>query len=229
MLQKSSKHSALPPVAEFGQGRNEAQADHDRRRIREKLHGKGFYRRLIEDPGAKEVNGQAETISLTFIDGVIIPKPGQIADPPGLPVRCAAVVIGTVLSADAFVSEDRDFVYSDYKIKIERILKSDIGRAFQVADNITAWVPGGSVHFPSGHTRHFLIDGRGFPEVGGQYVLFLGREDPRLNEYEIWTAYELKNGVVLPLDAPNKRFENTSADELLVTIQNAVRAQSGGQ
>jgi hypothetical protein len=224
-----NKHSAPPPVGEFGQAPNESKIDHDRRQIRENLHGKGFYRRRIDDPGAKEVNGQAETVNLLFLDGVTILKPGKTPDPQGLPVSSDAVVVGTILRGKAFVADNRDFVYSDYVVRIDRILKPDVGKPFHEGDEVTTWLPGGSIHFPSGHTKHFIISGRGFPEVGTSYVLFLGRSDPRLNEYEIWTGYAIKNGVVLPLDEGNERFENADAESFLVTIQDAIRIESGGR
>jgi hypothetical protein len=75
-----TKHSARPPVAEFGEVSNESPEAHQRRQIREGLV-KGLYRRTIGDPGTKEVNGQAETLNLTFIDGVTILKPGERPDP----------------------------------------------------------------------------------------------------------------------------------------------------
>jgi hypothetical protein len=228
ILEKDGKHSARPPRAEFGRGAVESQQAHERRLIREKLHGKHFYRRQIADPGSEEVNGQAETMLLTFVDGVTILKPGQVPDPPGLPVSSPAVVVATVLSGEAFVSEDRDFVYSDYQTKIDQILKPDAGKELRVGERITTWVPGGSVHFPSGHLKHFLVAGRGFPEVGTQYVLFLGRDDSRLSEYEIWAAYALKDGVVLPLDAGHERYEGMNAADFLATLQEAVKTQWGG-
>ena len=69
-LNKSSRHSGQPPVGDFGKGPAESQEAHERRRIRENLHGKGFYKRRIEDPGAKIVNGQAETVLFTIPDRV---------------------------------------------------------------------------------------------------------------------------------------------------------------
>jgi hypothetical protein len=227
VLEKSSKHSARPPVGEFGETSTESKSDHDRRLMREKSH-EHFYRRLIQDPGTKEVNGQVETVMLSFVDGVTILKPGQAPDPQGLPISAASVVVGTVQQGKAFVADSRQFVYSDYEVKIDRILKADIGKALHVGDKITGWVPGGTVHFPSGHIKHFLISGRGFPEVGTQYVLFLGRDDPRVEEYEIWTGYALKNGLVFPLDGANERFESTNADIFLATIEDAISKQAGG-
>lgn len=226
-LNKSSKHSGQPPVGDFGKGPAESQEAHERRRIRENLHGKGFYKRRIEDPGTKIVNGQAETVLFTIPDRVTIVKPGEIPDPQGLPVSCTAIVIGKVNSGQAFVSDDHDFVYSDYQVAIERVLKPDAGQSMQVGDNLTAWVHGGTIRFPSGHIKHFLLDGNGFPRIGTEYIFFLGRTDSRLTAYEIWTGYEIKNGHVFPLDILNDQFENANEEQLMVNIQNGLKARNG--
>jgi hypothetical protein len=223
-----NKHSAPPPLTEFGQAVTESREEHDRLRIREKKYGENFYRHKIADPGMKEVNGQDETTLITFVDGVTVIKPHQVPDPPGLPVSCTAVVIATVLGGKSFVSEDRDFVYSDYRVKIDQVLKSDAEKELRVGEKITAWVRGGSVRFTSGHIKHFVVAGRGFPKVGTQYALFLGRDDPKLDEYELWEAYALADCVVGPLNDGNERFEGVKAAEFLATLQEAVKAQKGG-
>src|SRR4030095_871608 len=149
-----------PPVVEFGALAPESDKARQQRLQRDSLHGKDFYPRKIADPGAKEVNGQPESVMLTFVDGVTILKPGQIPDPKGMPVSCSAIVVGTVVQGRAFVSEGRDFVHSDYQISVDEVLKADAEKPLSVGQQLTAWVPGGSVHFPAGHTKHFLIAGR---------------------------------------------------------------------
>jgi hypothetical protein len=228
ILKMNGKHSAPPPLTEFGQAVTESKEEHDRRHIREKKYGEHFYRHKIADPGTKEVNGQAETTLITFVDGVTVIQPNQVPDPPGLPVSCTAVVVATVLGGKSHVSEDRDFVYSDYRVKIDQVLKYDAEKGLSLGEKITAWVRGGSVRFPSGHIKHFVLAGKGFPEVGTQYVLFLGRDDPKLDEYELWEAYALKDGVVRPLNDGNERFDGVKADEFLATLQEAVKARKAG-
>ena len=220
LQERLTKNSGRPQKAEFGAAPVESQEDRQRRQIREGL-GKGLFRRPIVDPGTKEVEGQAETLELTFIDSVKILKPGERPDPPGLPVSSTAIVTGTVVSGKAFIAEDHTFVYSDYQIQINEVLKSDPDRVITVGDQITAWRFGGSLNFPSGHIRHFIISGRGFPEVGTQYVFFLRRTDSRLNAYGISTAYALKDGLVLPLDDEqgNNRFDGTEATNFLTKLR----------
>lgn len=225
-----TKNSACPPLGDL-QSPDESPENHLQRQLREAL-GKGRYRRGIMDPGVREVNGQTETVVLTFIDGVTIVKPGERADPPGLPISSTAIVIGTIKGGKAFVSEDHTFVYSDYQVEIGEVIKPDPARLIPLGGKIVAWVSGGSILFPSGHLRHFVISGRGFPESGTQYVLFLRRTDPALRDYAIATAYALKNGVVLPLDdnEESKAFDGIKIDEFLNTLRTALTTvEEGGK
>jgi hypothetical protein len=217
-----TKHSARPPLGDL-QLPFESPENHSQRQLREGL-GRGRYRRGVIDPGTRDVNGQAESILLTFLDGVTILKPGERADPPGLPVSSTAIVVGTVDNGKAFVSEDRTFVYSDYHVRIGEVIKADPEKPIRVGAQILAWVLGGSIRFPAGHLKHFVISGRGFPESGMQYVLFLRRTDPAIRDYAISTAYEVKDGVVLPLNdnEDSKQFEGMKVDEFLNSVRNAV-------
>ncbi len=230
LQEKLTKNSARPPLGQL-QSPDESPENHLQRQLREAL-GRGRYRRGIMDPGVREVNGQTETVLLTFIDGVTILKPGERADPAGLPISSTAIVIGTVNGGKAFVSEDQTFVYSDYQVEIGEVIKPDPARLIPVGGRIVAWVSGGSILFPSGHLRHFVISGRGFPESGTQYVLFLRRTEPALHDYAIATAYALKNGIVLPLDdnEESKPFDGMKVGEFLNTLRTALKTvEEGGK
>jgi len=233
VLATKSKHSARPAVGEFGEAPVESQQDKERRKIREDLYPLFLHERLlVADPGTKEVNGQSESINLTFEDGVRVLKPGERPDPPGLPISCTTIVIGTVQSGKAFVSDSRALVYSDYQTKISEILKPDASRSIEPGSEIITWRRGGSIHFPSGHTQHFILNGEGFPEIGTQYIFFLWRTDPRLREYLIGTAYAIKGTVVLPLDegSSHTAFDGMPVSDFLASLQNALTtARTGGQ
>src|SRR5262245_46868892 len=82
-----SKHSALPPVAQFDETSvPQDPQDQERRQNRNRLTHGLYSGKFILDPGTREVNGQAETVDLTFVDGVKILKPGERKDPDGLPI-----------------------------------------------------------------------------------------------------------------------------------------------
>jgi hypothetical protein len=196
-----SKHSALPLIARFDEPSvQQDPQEQERRQIRDRL-SKGVYtHKVILDPGVREVNGQAEGIDLTFIDSVQIVKPGERPDPIGLPISGSIIVIGTVTSGKAYINQEHTGVFSEYRVAVKEVLKPDPESAISAQDEVTTWTAGGSLQFQSGHIRHFVIAGRGFPEVGTQYVFFLRRPDRNVKDYAISTAFSIKDQVVSPLD-----------------------------
>lgn len=124
---------------------------------------------------------------------------------PALPVkRSSAVVIGEIIKAEAFLSEDKTTIYSEFKFKTEAVLKPDQILTLAEGRVISAAREGGRLRFPSGKVVVSWVNHQNMPRVGGKYVLFLthdllqGGEDPE-NLY-ILTGYELFNGQVTPLD-----------------------------
>jgi hypothetical protein len=222
-LKKPSTFSGLPVIGEF-QGQPESPADHERRQIREKRYSSlSLRKKPIVDPG-RLVDGQLETSDITFIDTVVT---GPSTDPRGIPTSVStAVVVGTILGGKCFVSSDRNFVYTDYQMRVDQVLKQDPTTSLSVGDQVVASKPGGAVHFPSGHITNFLYPGHGLPAIGSQYVLFLWRSIPSLPEYEIafQSGYELKNGRVYPLDDANLQYEDMSAPVFLALVQKAIAA-----
>jgi len=226
------KHSVLPPVARFDEPSVPSDPQDQERRVhRERLKGLNNHR-LIRDPGVREIDGQAESISLTIVDGVQILKPGEVPDPVGLPILGSIVVIGTVTSSNAYVTQDHTGMFSEYKVAVEEVLKPDPESGISVRDEITAWRSGGSLQFPAGHITHFITAGRGFPEVGTQYVFFLRQPDKTVRDYAINTAYSLKDQLVLALDdiVYNRPFDGMPANGFLDKLRQEINArQQGGK
>jgi len=221
-LKKPSAYSGLPVVGEF-QEQIEAAPDKERRQTREKRYSKTNLSRPVEDPGLF-VDGESETTNLRFIDYVAV---GKSSDPSGIPVSVSnAVVVGTILSGKCFVSADHNYVYTDYQVKVDQVLKQDAGASLSVGDELVAAREGGAIHFPSGHVTNFLTVGHGLPEIGSQYVLFLSRPIPSLPEYEIMfdTGYQLKNGRVYPLDDVNSRYVGVDSTAFIDEVQKAIAA-----
>lgn len=219
-LQKPSKHSATPAKGDFQDTQIELAPDQDRRQLRENRY-KGANAE-IKDPADTNPTGPKEDYSYTFIDfaGKVDPLPAS---------QSAAVVIGTVLGGKAYVSKDHTFVYSDYQIKIDQILKQDSSANLTVGGVVVAMRQGGTIRFPSGHVRHFINNGHGFPAVGAQYLFFLLKPDA-VPEYEmtIGATYELRSGRVYPLDDISKEFDGVSEPDFLNKVQTAI-AQNGGK
>jgi hypothetical protein len=217
-LQRPSKHSSLPAKGDFQDTQIELAPDQERRQLRESRYRDTYAE--IKDPADANPSGPTEDYTYSFIDfaGKVDPFPAS---------RSAAVVTGTVLAGKAYVSKDHTFVYSDYQIKVDQVLKQDPSAGLTVGDLVVAMRQGGTIRFPSGHVRHFLNNGHGMPAVGAQYLFFLLKPDP-VPEYEIaiGAAYELRNGRVYPLDDLSNEFDGASESDFLGKVQTAIAAQS---
>ena len=121
---------------------------------------------------------------------------------PALPVaESEIVVVGTIGSAQALLSENKRNVFTEFTVTIEDVLKSKIQGVAQ-GSVLTIDRVGGHVKYPNGQTVLFRIAGMNMPQIGGRYLLFLtsthGKED-----ISILTAYELTPNSAVPLDEPH--------------------------
>lgn len=116
-----------------------------------------------------------------------------------LPVsQSDAVLLGEIIEAQAFLSEDKTAVYSEFTVGIYEVLKGN--KPLAAGDRIVAERAGGGVRFKSGRVQYYTVDKQGLPRVGSRYVLFLRRNDVG-DDFSVLTAYELRSGRVFPLDA----------------------------
>jgi len=119
-----------------------------------------------------------------------------------LPVsKSDAVVIGRVLDAQAYLSNDKTGIYSEFTVSLEQVLKNDRFASLTPNDLIVVERKGGKVRYPSGHITIYQMNGQGMPSIGGRYVLFLTHDAPE-QDFFILTGYELKAGCVALLDIP---------------------------
>jgi hypothetical protein len=159
---------------------------------------------------------------------------------PAIPLaESDAIAVGEVIGAQAYLSNDRTRVYSEFTVRVEDVLKNGSTTPLYSGAQITAQRSGGRVRFPSGK---ILLRGAPYGQnmlrLGQRYVLFLKYNDDG-QDYSIITAYELRSGRVFPLDGSpegdgkSRQFaeyeEYAGKDE--ITFINDVRAaiQKGGQ
>lgn len=114
-----------------------------------------------------------------------------------------AVVVGEITDAQAFLSNDKTGIYSEFNFRISEILKNDLLTPLTLESVITLERPGGRVKFPSGHISTYFTAGMGMPRVKRQYVFFLKHETEDGN-FLILTGYELRGGHVTLLDNPGE-------------------------
>ena len=217
---RPSKNSGPLPFARLDQNVAEEPVASLRRHSRELRH-KDFYR-LLSDPG-KHVEGEAETILVRSYNyhGAFEPFPAS---------QASVVATGLIIKAQAHVSRDRTYVYSDFTFKIDGLLKSEPALNLSQGSVITVSRAGASVQFPSGHVRHYLIEGQGMPKIGSRYLLFLTRDDPT-NPFDfvilVAGAYELdgsKNKVWALDDFNESMIDSLDVNSLLLKARNAVEA-----
>ncbi|MBC8029789.1 MAG: hypothetical protein H7Z16_06740 [Pyrinomonadaceae bacterium] len=119
---------------------------------------------------------------------------------PALPIaKSVAVVIGEVTNAQAYFSEDESRIYSEFNFRVDEVLKNH-DKPF--GDSILVERLGGRVKFPSGKVAVSSVAHQDLPQVGKRYILFLIHEYSGDGDYTILTGYELRNGLVFPLDKP---------------------------
>jgi hypothetical protein len=113
-----------------------------------------------------------------------------------------AVIIGEVVSSEAYLSNDRTSVYSEFTFQVADLLKNTSGQDIIIGSSLTAERSGGGVRFESGKVLRRGRLHETMPVVGQRYVLFLERDD-EAGSFSIITGYELRDGRVFPLDGVN--------------------------
>jgi hypothetical protein len=109
------------------------------------------------------------------------------------------VILGSIVSGQAYLSRDKRDIYSEFKDRVVEVLKNSAARYLRPDDAIDIQRKGGVLRLPSGKmlTRGVLADS--MPQVGGQYLLFL-RFDPNTEDYEVLMAYQFLANQVYRLD-----------------------------
>jgi hypothetical protein len=146
---------------------------------------------------------------------------------PAFPLnRSKAVIIGKVTQARGYLSNDKTGIYSAFSILIDEVIANSSAVSLAQGDSIEAERDGGRVRFPSGRVHLYMTNELNMPAVGGRYVLFLtnGGDDAG---FQIVTGYELKEGMVYPLDQlPNLRaYENVNEQEFLTAFRKKIAAE----
>jgi len=114
------------------------------------------------------------------------------------------ILIGEILDANAYISTDKNGVYSEFTTRVEDILKSDNVLPISRGVEVSLERQGGRVRYPSGRTEWFRIALQSMPLANHRYLVFLKRTGE--NSFHIITGYELRDGRVYPLDSDASQF-----------------------
>lgn len=132
---------------------------------------------------------------------------------PALPVaESEIVVVGTITTAEAVLSESKRNVFSEFTLTVEDVLKSRI-QGVEQGSVLTVDRVGGHVKYSNGQTVLYRMAGINMPQVGGRYLIFLtsnhGKED-----ISILTAYQLTPNGAIPLDDPSHVADLTDGTDV---------------
>lgn len=110
-----------------------------------------------------------------------------------------AVVVGTVTHGQAYFSNDKRSIYSEFKFRIQEIVKTATTVSLRAGDSIDIQRKGGAIRLPSGKVliRGALADS--MPQIGKKYLLFL-KYDQGADDFGIVTGYQLDGTEVYRLD-----------------------------
>ncbi|MCZ2078624.1 MAG: hypothetical protein LC130_26970 [Bryobacterales bacterium] len=155
---------------------------------------------------------------------------------PDLPVRFSdTVLVGVVNRLQPHLSEDRTNIYTEYTITITAVLRNKNGLAMNPGSTIALDRMGGAIRLSPSRVIFQRVEGEGAPLiVGHRYVLFL-RYDTRGSWFRSVKSWELRNGVVLPVDPGDiavaqrgqSRFAGTDEPDFISAVRDAVQRVSG--
>jgi hypothetical protein len=138
---------------------------------------------------------------------------------PSLPVaQSELIVIGTVGSAKAHLSENKKNVFSEFTVAVESVHKATKQEVTQ-GSVLTIDRIGGIVNYPHGRKILYRFSGANMPRVGARYLFFLNSKNRQ--DSTILTAYELADGTVSPLDDSSQFaiLEGISEEEILQKLR----------
>lgn len=130
------------------------------------------------------------------------------------------VVIGKIVTANAYLSNEKKGIYSEFSVNIETILKKDGKKDLKSGKTISMDRAGGVVRYSTGQKMLYMNAGQKMPNVNQRYLLFLDTDDERNPNYKLLTGYKLENGKVTSLDSPNifGKYDGMSEKEFISLV-----------
>jgi hypothetical protein len=101
-----------------------------------------------------------------------------------------AVIVGSVKDGQAYLSNDKRDIYTEFKITVQEVVKS--ARYLQADDTIAIERNGGAVRLPSGKVLIRSVSDYSMPFVGKRYLLFLRYNGDSTEDYHLLTGYQLE-------------------------------------
>jgi hypothetical protein len=135
-----------------------------------------------------------------------------------------AVIIGTAKGSSSQLTEDEDYIFTDYEIAVEEVLKNNAAHPIASEEAITVTRPGGTIRLNGRKVE--AEDASFLPYAkGGRYLIFLTYL-PQTNSYKALdsrSSFELYGKEVIKLTKESFSLNNEDAASFL----NKVRVATG--
>jgi hypothetical protein len=141
--------------------------------------------------------------------------------------KSSFIVIGQIVGARAYLTNDRSNVYSEFSLRLDEIIKdSNALLNNKTGETLSVTREGGAVRFVSGKIQKYRVASQQMPAKGRTYLIFLSGDS--IDDVMIITGYELREGKVYPLDASQQFSIYAGTNQ--VDFLNAVRdSMKGGK
>lgn len=153
---------------------------------------------------------------------------GRVSErPPSIPLpvnESDLVVVGKIIKVQPYLSESRNFIYSEFSVQIEDVLKQNDRNLVTSGSSVTIDKEGGAIIMPNGQVIQYVVTGIGaLPELNSRYLFFL-RKVENQEEYVILTGYELNADGILPLEDYQDReiFRGKSEKNFVNEVKNRI-------
>jgi hypothetical protein len=144
------------------------------------------------------------------------------APPAPYPVfESTLIALGEITNSAAFLSNDRQGIYTEFTFQLSEILKDDAPAKLNAGGAVVADRAGGCLRFPNGRIMRYGMSDHGLPLVGKTYLLFLKREGPNPN-YKILNGYEIlgdKTGYGLEYYSSIKSYDSPTTAQLIEAVR----------
>lgn len=139
-----------------------------------------------------------------------------------------AVVVGTIKDKNSDLTEDDNFIFTDYELAVEDVLKDNAAHSIQPATQITVTRPGGTLQL-SGRTVTAIDEGFKPLQPGSRYLLFL-QFVPATGAYTTSASagsYQLKNQRLIKLTAESLPPDFEAGQDAAAFVDSLRQAANG--
>jgi hypothetical protein len=113
------------------------------------------------------------------------------------------IVIAKVIAGRVCIPQNHRYVYTKFTLDVVKDFRKRPNRGerdgLETQRQITAAQFGGSLLFPSGFLETYLLNHRGFLEIGKEYVLFMWNPVRSDDMLVVAQAYLIQDGLVFPV------------------------------